>query len=47
MFPSYVRFARKIGVNKDTLYEWAKENKEFSVAMKVCNEIAETILLEN
>lgn len=47
MFPSYVRFARKIGVNKDTLYEWAKENKKFSDAMKICNEIAETILLEN
>jgi len=47
MFPSFVRFARKIWVNKDTLYERAKNYKEFSDAMKICNEIAETILLEN
>lgn len=47
MFPSYVRFARRIGVNKTTLFEWAQHHPEFSNSMKVCNEIAETILLEN
>lgn len=46
-FPSYVRFARMIGVAKSTLFEWALEHKEFSDSMKVCNDIAETILLEN
>jgi len=46
-FPSYVRFARKIWVSKSTLFEWAEEHKEFSDSMKVCNDISETILLEN
>lgn len=46
-FPSYVRFARMIWVTKSTLFEWAKEHKDFSVSMQICNDIAETILLEN
>ncbi len=46
-FPTYVRFARSIGVNKTTLYEWATENKKFSNSMDICKDISEAILLEN
>mgnify|MGYP006921325302 CR=1 FL=1 len=46
-FPSYVRFARIIWVSKSTLFERAKEHKEFSDSMVICNDISETILLEN
>ena len=31
--PKVVSFARRIGVHKDTLYEWAKEHKDFSDAL--------------
>jgi DNA-binding XRE family transcriptional regulator len=46
-FPTYVRFARSIGVSRSTLFEWAEHHKEFSDSMKTCNEISEAILLEN
>lgn len=46
-FPTYVRYARSIGVSKSTLFEWANGHKEFSDAMGVCKDISEAILLEN
>lgn len=46
-FPSYVRFARMIWVSKSTLFERSEQYKEFSDSMKICNDISETILLEN
>jgi hypothetical protein len=46
-FPTLVRFARMIGVNKSTLYEWKSKHKEFSDSMEECMQIAEAILLEN
>lgn len=46
-FPTFVRYARSIWVNKTTLYEWADKHPEFSNSLRQCNEIAEIILLEN
>ena len=47
LFPTFIRYARSIGVNKTTLYEWADTHEDFSNAMEVCKSIAESILLEN
>lgn len=46
-FPTYVRFARSIGVSKSTLFEWSTEYKKFSDSMDICKDISEAILLEN
>jgi len=46
-FPTFARYARSIGVTKTTLYEWADVYPEFSYSMRQCNEIAESILVEN
>lgn len=46
-FPTYARYARTIGIFKSTLYLWANLYEEFSDSMKQCNEIAESILVEN
>jgi len=46
-FPTFARYARSIGVNKTTLYEWADQHTEFSNSIKQCNEISESILVEN
>lgn len=46
-FPTFIRYARTIWVNKTTLYEWADKYEEFSNAMNDCRDIAEAILLEN
>lgn len=46
-FPTYVRYARNIGVSKSTLFEWAEHHKEFSDAIGICKDIWEAILLEN
>src|SRR5690349_11818379 len=40
-------FAKKIGVNKDTLYEWAKKHSEFSVALKEVKDLQEKLLVVN
>lgn len=46
-FPSIARFAVNIGVNKTTIYEWAKNHPEFSNALKECQEIQEDIIVNN
>lgn len=46
-FPTYVRYARSIGVSKSTLFERATEYKKFSDSMDICKDISEAILLEN
>jgi hypothetical protein len=40
-------FAKKIGVNVDTLYEWAKQHKEFSESLKAVKQLQEKILVIN
>lgn len=46
-FPTYVRFARSIGVNRSTLFERAENHEEFSDSMEICKDISEAILIEN
>ncbi len=46
-FPTFIRYALKIWVNQDTLYEWANNYEKFSEAMKLCKQIQEALLLEN
>lgn len=45
--PTITDFAKKIGVNKDTLYEWAKKHKEFSDSLKKAKEMQENIWQKN
>lgn len=45
--PTMADFAKKINVNIDTLYEWAKKHPEFSEAMKKAKEIQENIWQKN
>lgn len=40
-------FAKQIGVNVDTLYEWAKQHAEFSEALKAVKQLQEKILVIN
>lgn len=43
--PTFAKFARKIGVNQDTLHEWRKKHKEFSEAYKQAKELQEEFLI--
>jgi len=45
--PTFAKFARKIGVNTDTLNEWVKKHKEFSVAHNTCKELQKEFLVDN
>ena len=44
--PTVQAFAIEIGVNRDTIYEWAKKDQEFSDTLKNCNAIQEQLLFE-
>lgn len=44
--PKMVSFARYIGVNKDTLYEWAKEHKDFSDSLSKITDKQEEELVD-
>lgn len=46
-FPTITRYARSIGVNKTTIYERAKDHKDFSNSLEECKNIQESILIEN
>lgn len=46
-WPNKAGFACKIGVDRDTLKEWAKVHPEFSAAIKKAEEYQEHILLTN
>lgn len=45
--PKMVSFAIRLGVNKDTLVEWGKEHKEFSVALKRISDYQEETLIDD
>lgn len=53
-FPTITRFASKIGVTRDTLYEWASKkdekgnlvNAEFSDTLTRCQDLQETLMVE-
>jgi hypothetical protein len=44
-FPTLAGFAIKIGVNRDTLLEWAKHNKDFEQVYKMAKEFQEHYLV--
>ncbi len=43
--PFFSGYARKIGVNTDTLHEWKKTHKDFSEAYKKCKDVQKEILI--
>jgi hypothetical protein len=43
--PTFARFARKIGVNPDTLHEWKKNHPEFSEAYNDAKELQKHFLV--
>ena len=43
--PTFAKFARKIGVNQDTLHEWKKKHEEFSESYKQAKELQEEFLI--
>lgn len=45
--PTFAKFARKIGVNGDTLVSWAKKNKEFTAAYNMAKELQKEFLVDN
>jgi hypothetical protein len=45
--PLFGMFAHKIGVNKDTIVEWAKVHPDFSVAYTRAKDIQKAFLIEN
>lgn len=45
--PFVVEFAHRIGVNKDTIYQWCKINKGFSDSIRVLNEASELMLVKS
>lgn len=45
--PFLTKFARNIGVSRETLYEWGRVHPEFSDALKRAKEIMEEFLIEN
>lgn len=46
-FPTIEGFAESIEVHKDTVYQWVKDNKEFSDAFSRAKQIQEQIWLVN
>ena len=45
--PFFSGFARKIGVNTDTIVEWEKKHKEFSAAYKKAKDLQKEFLVVN
>lgn len=45
--PQLVHFAAKIGVDDDTIVEWAKKHKEFSAAYNKTKRLQKAFLIEN
>ncbi len=45
--PTFLGFAKQIGVNGDTLVEWAKVHKDFSAAYNRAKDLQKWFLIEN
>ena len=45
--PTFAKFARKIGVNGDTIVEWAKKHEEFTAAYNMAKELQKEFLVDN
>lgn len=45
--PTFEKFAREIGVNGDTIVEWAKVHPEFSAAYNTAKELQKEFLVDN
>lgn len=45
--PTFAGFAAKIGVNRDTLLAWCKENQDFDYVYKLAKEYQENFLVVN
>ena len=45
--PTFAKFARKIGVNGDTIVKWAKKNKEFNAAYNAAKDLQKEFLVDN
>ena len=46
-FPTLEKFARKIGVNGDTIVEWAKRFPAFSAAYNAAKDLQKEFLMDN
>jgi hypothetical protein len=45
--PTFERFARKLGVEHDTLRNWCKKHEKFFGAYKICKDIQKDFLIEH
>lgn len=45
--PMFSEFAKKIGVHKDTLKNWAEEYPEFGYTFKMCEDMQEIVIVKN
>ena len=45
--PTFAKFARKIGVNGDTIVAWTKKHKKFSAAYNMAKELQKEFLVDN
>ena len=46
-FPTFVDFAHKIKVDRDTLKEWRKVHPIFSAAYKKCEDLQDSCIMQN
>lgn len=46
-FPTFVDFAHKLGVDRDTLKEWRKVHPKFSAAYRKCEDFQDACIMQN
>jgi len=46
-YPTMDMFAKSLGVNRDTIFEWASVHKEFGKAKENAIELAKNIVIQN